>query len=303
MQLYIHTTVQMYYAQTILLSHVFEMYSKQFGYYPNMQLQKSTIFRNAITTTSKFNNRWNPNEMQNVYMNTFSPMICILMTRENTPYKIAQHAVCHMELCITHILVNTRLEKEESAVITLDTDQMSSPTKCGKSVFSQLNGICEVSFGESAQAVLVEEHNKSERQTIVRKIVTETKEIIQEAMDETALNSVMGYRLSWRTYDYTQKDEGLSSRQKREAPMDENDQHEGKKCRHGCIAEIIHVDKATLLQTAASWPADIKVNRSDLTRQNGLIQKNGDQILKGFLAEHEVTAACKSCVLRVLQRN
>ena len=60
---------------------------------------------------------------------------------------------------------------------------MSSPTKCGKSVLSQLNGICEVSFGKSAQAVLVETPNsklvktpnKSERRTIVRKIVTETK--------------------------------------------------------------------------------------------------------------------------------
>ena len=99
-------------------------------------------------------------------------------------------------------------------------------------------------------------------------------------MDETALNSVMGYRLSWRTYDHTRKDEGLSSRQKKEAPLDDNDQHEAKKRRHGCTAEMIQVDKATLLQTAASWPADIEVNWSDLARQNGLTQKNGGQILK-----------------------
>ena len=141
-------------------------------------------------------------------------MICILMTRENTPYKIAQHAVCHMELCITHILVNTRLEKGESAVITLDADQMSSPTKCGKSVLSQFNGICGFIWRECTSCL--SRRQKRERQTIVRKIVTETKEIIQEAMDETALNSVMGYRLSWRTYDYTRKDEGLHQVGKKE---------------------------------------------------------------------------------------
>ena len=122
-------------------------------------------------------------------------------------------------------------------------------------------------------------------------------------MDETALNSVMGHRLSWRTYDHTRKDEGLSSRQKREAPLDDNDQHEAKKRRHGCTAEMIQVDKATLLQTAASWPADIKLNWSDQTRQNGLTQKNGGQILKEFLAEHEVPAACKPCVVRAPRRN
>ena len=47
------------------------------------------------------------------------------------------------------------------------------------------------------------------------------------------------YRLSWRTYDHTRKDEGLSSRQKREAPLDDNDQHDEKKRTHGFTAEMI----------------------------------------------------------------
>ena len=47
------------------------------------------------------------------------------------------------------------------------------------------------------------------------------------------------YRLSWKIYDHTRKDEGLSSRQKREAPLDDNDQRDAKKRTHGFTAEMI----------------------------------------------------------------
>ena len=189
----VRTIVQMHYvpkgSKTTLLSQVFEKYSKQFADYPNMQLQKTTIFRNAITTSSTFNKRWNPNEMRNVYINTFSTDEWNdLHPDDKKKHTVRNCTACSLSYGAVHhsypSRCNTKLEKAKSAVITLDVDQMSSPTKCGKSVLSRLNGICEVSFGNSAQAVLVEtpnsklvkNPNKSERRTIVRKIVTEIKE-------------------------------------------------------------------------------------------------------------------------------
>ena len=294
-------------AKKIQLEKVANEYNKLFSEYPEMILSQSKVLRKTSTVLSTFNKRWHPTTMKKLYLQAFSidQWNTLDVTIKST------HHVHNCKACLsTHPSLHRAFPcaanagRPKNAVITLDAIQLSSPESCVEGVLSQLDSISQERFGESAQAIICKTQHlrmmavpsRSEKRKEQRKIVQKTRAVIQKAMDDTTLQTVMGHRTSWRKYDLVRKEEGLSNVRKRKNSS--QDQPTVKKRIHGHSMDSLTIETVQLLDEARTWSADQKVNWSELARKYGLHQKNGGQTIKEFLAANGVPLATKTMVSR-----
>lgn len=67
---------------------------------------------------------------------------------------------------------------------------------------------------------------------------------------------------------------------------------QGLKRKYHNLSETLEIDKENLLHEAETWAADKNINWLQLARDYGLASPNGGQIIKEFLAENNIPAAC-----------
>lgn len=75
-----------------------------------------------------------------------------------------------------------------------------------------------------------------------------------------------------------------------------------RKHKHGCNSQNLNVDKDQLLQEARSWAHNETVTWTEIGRRYGLTTPNCDQIVKEYLAEQGIPAACICQQSQISQR-
>ena len=144
--------------------------------------------------------------------------------------------------------------------------------------------------------------SSADRQAEKRKIVRETKKVIQQSMDGSSTTDVMSNRISWRKFDRLRKSQTLEnssaisalnqtpSRKRQNVQSDENTPPSKRK--HGSLM-LPKLMEESLLAEAQTWIDDATVNWSSLARQYGIMKPNGGQLVKDFLRAHDIPAASK----------
>lgn len=125
---------------------------------------------------------------------------------------------------------------------------------------------------------------------VKRRLERKVRDDIQRDMDDHVAQLVMRNRISWSAYDKIQKTEGLTAtpkRKRQDQPESENLQ--SAKRRHSCKQENLGIDIEQLLQEGSEKE---QVNWSQLASRYGLITANRGQVIKEFLQEHNIAAAC-----------
>ena len=200
-----------------------------------------------------------------------------------------------------------RLKHKEPAIVFNEHD-LSSASSLGRKTLDELNSICEERLGMSAQSVIIKtpkckliaKPTSQERQAEKRKTVRQAKKVIQQSMDSTTINTVMGNRISWRKFDklrISEAMEGTANSQKTPTRKrltdltDENSTPSRPKRRHGSSTILPKAAEEELLTEARSWSADKIVNWSSVARRYGLTKANAGQSVKEFLRNHGIPAA------------
>ena len=279
-------------------SKITEEYNLQFVDYSDMVLPRSIVVKKLKKLMSKFNKKWNPASMRTVYLETFSTTSWAKLSEsEKKEHSVIKCTKCPMAYALLHNTFKGNKIKDEEMQITLNSSQLSSPKKCAMSALKQLNAICTYKFGESAQSIIAcTPRSQLTTQLSKKRQLQETrkkiKSSIEKAMDDTALELVMGNRISWRSYDRARKAEGLESQYTK--PV--------QKRMHGCKMTSVTFNKEAVLAEARTWSDGQKINWSDMARRHGLVEKNGGQIVKEFLEVSNIAAACRSDVKRAPRR-
>ena len=182
-------------------------------------------------------------------------------------------------------------------MVDFTNNDLSSPTKLGKKVMSEVGAICNIQFKQSIQEVLektpksqlIQMPSSVDKKMAKRKIVRETKQTIQKQMDENDTQSIMANRISWSAYDRMRKSSLQDNKTRKRSRGWPDDEIPTPKRKHG--GSLDDIDTQQLLEQARHWSSQEKVNWSELARQYGLKQKNGGQTLKDLLKQHDIPVA------------
>ena len=305
-------TQKQYAKKTKLDTHTYtkitEAYNQQFSDYPDMVLSRSTVVKKLKKLMSTFNKKWNPTIMRTTYMETFSPTEWMkLCDDEKKEHSVSKCTKCPIAYGCLHSAFHHRKGSkpdENELQIFLTSEHLSSPKKLARNALLQLNAICSSKFGESAQSIIARTPgsqliSSSSRKRQLQENAKQVKSSIQKVFDDTALETVMGNRLSWRFYDRARKVEGLESKCTNATASAEKLM---RKRIHGCSLTNVLVDKEAVLAEASAWSDEQKVNWSELARRHGVVQKNGGQMAKEFLQACNIPAACRTDVKRAPRR-
>ncbi|KAL5517132.1 hypothetical protein EMCRGX_G002607 [Ephydatia muelleri] len=305
-------TQKQYAKKTKLDTHTYtkitEAYNQQFSDYPDMVLSRSTVVKKLKKLMSTFNKKWNPTIMRTTYMETFSPTEWMkLCDDEKKEHSVRKCTKCPIAYGCLHSAFHHRKGSkpdENELQIFLTSEHLSSPKKLARNALLQLNAICSSKFGESAQSIIARTPgsqliSSSSRKRQLQENAKQVKSSIQKVFDDTALETVMGNRLSWRFYDRARKVEGLESKCTNATASAEKLM---RKRIHGCSLTNVLVDKEAVLAEASAWSDEQKVNWSELARRHGVVQKNGGQMVKEFLQACNIPAACRTDVKRAPRR-
>ena len=288
---------------------VIRNYNKHFTAEDNLQVSCSQASKKFPVICKLFSNKWNPKELRESYISAFGIEAWSALTADEK----AKHTLQRCSACLESypslsaafptprrkaVRPRGRLISKavtESTTIKLSKKDLSSPSNLGRKVLQDLNRISLEKFQKSGQELLTitpksqlqKKPTKQERRQQKRKIEKEVKCLIEKDKQDCACDIVLGTRISWSAYDKIRKAEGLTHRQKRLAGDHTSGEPTAKR-RHGNIGQIAQTQ---LLEEAASWPPDKRVNWSSLAREYGIHALNGGQILKEFLQEHNVPAA------------
>ena len=305
-------TQKQYAKKTKLDTHTYtkitEAYNQQFSDYPDMVLSRSTVVKKLKKLMSTFNKKWNPTIMRTTYMETFSPTEWMkLCDDEKKEHSVSKCTKCPTAYGCLHSAFHHRKGSkpdENELQIFLTSEHLSSPKKLARNALLQLNAICSSKFGESAQSIIARTPgsqliSSSSRKRQLQENAKQVKSSIQKVIDDTALETVMGNRLSWRFYDRARKVEGLESKCTNATASAEKLM---RKRIHGCSLTNVLVDKEAVLAEASAWSDEQKVNWSELARRHDVVQKNGGQMVKEFLQACNIPAACRTDVKRAPRR-
>ena len=159
--------------------------------------------------------------------------------------------------------------------------------------------MCQAKFQKSVQTVLTETPRsrmvlRPKRPTQLfekRKVLRYIKNTIERDINANGETVVLQNRICWDKFDKIRKTHGLCSKKPN---VDENTctTTVSRKRKHGCNSQNLNVDKDQLLQEARSWAHNETVNWKELGRRYGLTTPNCGQIVKEYLAEQEISAAC-----------
>ena len=267
-----------------------------------LRLEVSTGYKRIPDLIATFNKKWHPQSQKNTYLSVFSLSAWTqLPTEEKSKHTLRNCKECHRQ----HISLSRafpakngkkELENEQTAIV-FTTRDLSSPTKCGRKVLSELSAICQENFKQSFQEVisetprskLVQKPSSQTRQTKGRQIVRSTKKAIQESMDSAGLNTVMANRISFRKYDKIRKAESLVTQPS--TPPGSQLENGTPSRRHGSASHLTPENKEALLSEAHGWSDTQKVNWSKLAKKYGVQTPNGGQTIKEILREEGITPA------------
>ena len=200
----------------------------------------------------------------------------------------------------------SRKKAKSSAVsLSFNVDELSTPQTFGSALLAKGNEVCQAKFQKSVQNVLtqtprsgmISKPNHRTRLFQRRNVLREIKNTVERDMHGDSDMVVLQNRISWDKFDRVRKTQGLSSTQNSETTTTPS-----RKRKHGCNSQNINIDKDQLLNEANSWAPDQPVQWSELARKYGLTTPNCGQVIKEYLAEQGVSAACISQRTKRAQR-
>ena len=248
-----------------------------------------------------FNLRWHPAEKREEYLATFSVVSWLKLS----PEEKQQHSLQSCKACgtqyqtLSSAFPSKRIIKKKP-VISFSGADLSSPKAFGRKALKELNGMTHEKFGKPIQEVLSEtprsqickKPTSNERKAEKRRLEREIRDDIQKEMDEHGAQIVMENRISWSAFNKIRKTEGLASTPKRKRPDNSEGLPSTKRKRHGCKPNNLAINKEELLQEARMWTPQEHVNWSQLAARYGLTTSNRGQMIKEFLKEENIPAAC-----------
>ena len=147
-------------------------------------------------------------------------------------------------------------------------------------------------LSETPRSQICKKPTSNERKAEKRRLEREIRDDIQKEMDEHGAQIVMENRISWSAFNKIRKTEGLASTPKRKRPDNSEGLPSTKRKRHGCKPDNLAINKEELLQEARMWIPQEHVNGSQLAARYGLTTSNRGQVIKEFLKEENIPAAC-----------
>ena len=138
-------------SQTELQSVINEYNQRYEG--QDMHLQHSVGYKRIPQLVATFNKKWHPQSQKDTFLAVFGLSAWAELTSEEKN----KHTIRNCNACHTQHLSLTRafpdrasraLDKENPAIVFTRQD-LTSPTKCGRKVLTELNAICQENFASS----------------------------------------------------------------------------------------------------------------------------------------------------------
>ncbi len=238
-----------------------------------------------------------------MFLTTFSPTSWVSVDPlEKSKHTLRGCKVCkekHETLNQLFPLPSRSRKTAKCPQITFRPDDLSSPAQFGSKLLEDANSVSQSPFQKPIQQVLEETPrsklvitpNGKRRLSEKRKLLREIKNEIESNMN-AGDTLVHQNRLIWKRFDTIRKSQGLSGIKRRRLTNENSEEQPSAKRKHGCNPAKLAIDKDQLLQEARSWQPDEKVNWTHLGRRYGLSSPNCGQVLKEYLAEQGIQAAC-----------
>ena len=275
-------------------------YNQHFASFASMKVKYSITAKRFPAICRRFNDKWKDTSVRSDYLEAFSLTAWSQLSKEDTE----KHTCRNCMQCPTpspNLFNAFPSAKKASTMPTIKftPKDLSSSKQFGRKVLRELNVVTNTHFSKPIQNVLAEtpksrfvhRSTSATRQQEKRRIQNEVKKNIEKEMDGQA--TVLRNRISWRKYDKMRQVSGLETTRKRTLNVDATDEEQPptKKKRHGTWEENLLIDKEELLAEARLWRPDEKVNWSELGAKYGIEGANRGQVIKEFLADHEIEVA------------
>ncbi len=205
------------------LAQVKAEFNEQFRSTEAMQLSYVMATKKIPQIVRAFNQRWHPQCQRQSFLETFSLTAWTRRLHQEKQQHSLRNctACCEKHLSLTRSFPdqpNLRL-KDKLPTITFTKRDFSSQHAFGRKVLGELNAIGQEQFNVSAQQVLcntpqshlIHKPSSTERLSEKQKVVRSAKKSIQQAMDESGATTVMGNRISWKSFDRVRKAEKLTN--------------------------------------------------------------------------------------------
>ena len=277
---------------------VLQNFNAHFSKTNSLQATKEIAHKRFLDVSKKFLRKWKGKESRQLYLQTFSMHAWQQLSDEEQQ----EHTLTNCEACKRQFpeLTNAFPAFQKRASKRRETLPKTPPKSF---VTEELDTVCHNKFGASFRELLEETPSiglqkrptSQQRLKAKRQILKEVKTSIEQNMEEKATDMVMGARTSWKTFNKMRLTVGLEDRQKTEARQQKRKSLESEntppdKKVHGYTEEHIEtlINTDRLLQEAKSWSPTESINWSAIGTNYGLTSPNRGQILKEYLAQHDM---------------
>lgn len=216
-------------------------YNHHFAGNENLKGTYSLASRKFPTISQRFNRRWNPKEVREEYLTTFSVTAWKkLSLEEKQQHTLHKCKACETQYQALSAAFPCKLGNKKKPLIFFNEKDLLSPTRFGRKALQELNTLTEENFAKPVQDVLIDtprsrlskKPTSDERKRERRRVEREVRDDIQKDKDEHGDQLVMRNRISWNAYNRIRKTEGLVATPKRKCRRDEDLPTE-KKRKHG----------------------------------------------------------------------
>ncbi len=293
------------------LQNVLADYNVQFSSCPKLQTDYMVAAKTFAAIDKMFLRKWSPPQNRVKYLQTFSEDAWQKLSAADQQHALTNCTACqtkHPDLTETFPSLRNQRKKKptrlSTPVIAVNPCKDMPPKEFAKQAVADLTTICQETYGcsfgeiiEQTTSGLQKKVSPQERQQTKRKILRDTRNQMQDKMNDTASDMVLGNRISWRTYDKLRKTMGLQNqpienKQKRSHPECDQTPTPKRKTHSYTLAHLESViDTQGLHTEATTWTPNQAVNWSKLGTKYGLTVPNRGQIIKEYLQGLEIPAA------------
>ena len=281
------------------LANVMHDYNSHFADQPKLKVTYNIVNKRFLATTRAFSNRWHPCDSKETYLQTFSSREWDkLDSGEKSSHTLTNCQICSQKYSTSGNHFPGKKKKTKVPCINFSQSDFSTPASFGKTLLKEANKISKSTFdmpinsliAETPQSKLVKQPTKKEQNRVRRRILCELKDNIEEEMNQASDSLFLQNRISWSTFDNIRKQEGLTRKRANENDIDGPPP---KRKKHGTKPEHQRdlIDTDQLLNEARQWEDNYTVNWTALGSKYGLAGSNRGQVIKEYLASHNIPSA------------
>ena len=296
------------------IDNVLKDFNEHFTKTTSLQTTSEIAQKRFLDVSKIFLRKWKGKESRQQYLKTFSMHAWQQLSDEEQQ----EHTLTDCEACkrqyseltkaFPAIHKHTCKHKPHMSLTYTETPGKTPPKKSFiEQVTKELDTVCHSKFGASFGELLeqtpstgLQKRLTSQQQLKAkRQILKEVKNSMEQNMESKATDMVMGARTSWKTFNKLRLTVGLEDKQKtkerqqKRKSLESENTPPAKKKVHGYTDEHIEtlINADHLLEEAKTWSPTKKINWSAIGANYGLTSPNRGQIVKEYLAQHDIPAA------------